>query len=83
MERKNRLGQAHKQKVISVSTVQQDREKQNAVQMQAEVQANRVAIQELTAQVSSLTKSLVKALTPVENTATVQRAPVLPFQNNK
>ncbi len=69
-ERQNRLGQTSKQKAISVSAAQQDRDRQNAVQMQIEVQANRTAIQELTAQVSSLTKSLEKALTPVVNAAT-------------
>lgn len=37
--------------------------------MQAEVQANRTAIQELTVQVSSLTKNLEKVLTPVVNVA--------------
>ena len=61
-ERQNRLGQTHKQKAISVNAAQQDR--QNTVQMQAEVQANRAAIHELTVQVSSLTKSLEKVLTP-------------------
>lgn len=69
-ERQNRLGQALKSKAVSVSTVQMDKKSQNAVQMQAEVQANRTAIQELTAQVSSLTKSLEKALTPMVSSGT-------------
>lgn len=65
-ERQNRLGQTQKQKAVSVSTAQQDHSKQSE-QMQTEVQANRTAILELTAQVSSLTKSLEKALQPVAN----------------
>ncbi|KAL4008811.1 hypothetical protein ACER0C_002663 [Sarotherodon galilaeus] len=69
-ERKTRLGQVCKQKAISINTAQLDSDKQNAIQVQAEVQANRSAIQELTAQVSSLAKSLEKAITPVVNVAT-------------
>lgn len=68
-ERQNRLGQTHKQKAVSVNAAQQDRDRQSAIQMQTEVQANRTAIHELTAQVSALTKSLEKALTPVVSTA--------------
>ena len=68
-ERQNRLGQTHRQKSFSVRAVQQDRDR-DTVQVQTEVQANRAAIQELAAQVSSLTKSLEKALTPVVNAAT-------------
>lgn len=66
-ERQNRLGQTHKQKSISVNAAQQD--SQSTVQMHAEVRANRTAIHELTIQVSSLTKSLEKVLTPVVNVA--------------
>ena len=45
-ERQNRLGQTHKQKSISVNAAQQD--KQNSVQMQAEVKANCTAWAETT-----------------------------------
>lgn len=79
-ERQNRLGHTLKSKTVSVSTVQMDKKGQNTVQMQAEVQANRTAIQELTAQVSSLTKSLEKALTPMVSTVTDNTHTTLPHQ---
>lgn len=56
-ERQNRLGQTHKQKTLGVNVVQSEKEKITG-QIQSEVQANRAAIQELTVQVSSLTKCL-------------------------
>lgn len=81
-ERQNRLGQALKPKAVSVSTVQMDKKNQNAVQMQAEVQANCTAIQELTAQVSSLTKSLEKALTPMVSSGTENIHTPFPHQKH-
>lgn len=77
-ERQNRLGQTHKQKNVSVNVAQSDRDK-NTVQIQSEVQANRAAIQELTVQVSSLTKCLEKALTPVVSAVTEDARPILPL----
>ena len=43
-ERQNHLGQTHKQKAVSVNAAQQDSDRQDACQMQAEVQANHTAI---------------------------------------
>lgn len=77
-ERQIRLGQTHKQKTVSVNAAQHEEDK-NTVKVQTEVQANRAAIQELTAQVSSLTKSLEKALSPVVNTVTENPRPILPL----
>lgn len=65
-ERQSRLGQ--KSKPVNANAAQA--EGKSSVEMKSEVQANRAAIQELTAQVSSLTKSLEKALTPMVNAVT-------------
>lgn len=63
IERQNRLGHANKQRQANINAVQQNSGQQKDDQMQTELQANRTAIHELTAQVSSLTKSLEKAFT--------------------
>lgn len=84
-ERQNRLGQVHKQKAVGVHAVQEDNDRHNSVQMQAEVKANRTAIHELTIQVSSLARSLEKALTPVVSVATENTCTTLshPKQSTK
>ncbi|KAK7907641.1 hypothetical protein WMY93_016253 [Mugilogobius chulae] len=68
-ERQSRLGQSQKPKTVNANATQVEKDK-TSVAMKTEVQANRAAIQELTAQVSSLTKSLEKALTPMVNAVT-------------
>lgn len=77
VERQTRLGQTHKTKTVTVNATQQGGKQKQAqtlaeipasvLQTQAEVLANRMAINELTAQVSALTKSLEKALNPAVN----------------
>lgn len=84
VERQARLGQTHKTKTVTVNATQQ-RERQHAVQppaevqasvlqTQAEVQANRTAIHELTAHVSALAKTIEKALTPTASTPVPSQA---------
>lgn len=76
-ERQSRFGVTHKQKTVHINATQQKKDK-NSVPMQTEVLANRAAIQELTAQVSTLAKSLEKAITPMVNTVTENRHPATP-----
>lgn len=76
-ERQSRLGQSQKPKTVNANVAQVEKDK-SSVKMQTEVQANRAAIQELTAQVSSLTKSLEKALTPMVNAVTENARPTVP-----
>lgn len=73
-ERQIRLGQNQKPKPVNANAAQGEKDK-SSVKVQTEVQANRAAIQELTAQVSSLTKSLEKALTPGVNAVTENTRP--------
>lgn len=84
VERQARLGQPHKTRTITVNATQQS-ENQHAVQppaevqatvlqTQAEVQANRAAIHELTANVSALAKTIEKALTPSSSTPELSQA---------
>lgn len=79
VERQARLGQTHKAKVVTVNATQQG-ERQHAVQppaevqasvlqTQAEVQANRTAIHELTAHVSALARTIEKVFTPITSVA--------------
>lgn len=72
--RQARLGQTNKAKTVTVSVTQQaDRHvvqpsvevQASVLQTQAEVQANRTAIHDLTANVAALAKTIEKALTPV------------------
>lgn len=72
-ERQSRFGQ--RLQTVNANAAQVEKNK-SSVKMQTEVQANRAAIQELTEQVSSLTKSLEKALTPVVNAATQNTRPI-------
>lgn len=76
-ERQSRFGQNKKSKTAHANTAQVDKDK-TSVKMETEVQANRAAIQELMAQVSSLTKSLEKALTPMVNAVTETTRPTVP-----
>lgn len=77
VERQARLGQIHKTKTVTVNATQRG-ERPHAVQSpvgvqasifqtQAEVQAQRTALQELTVHVSALAKTIEKALTSVAN----------------
>lgn len=68
-ERLRRLGAVAKARPVTVSTAQhtnsgQDDQSKSA-HVDSELQANRAAIMELTVQVSSLTKSLAKMVTPI------------------
>lgn len=76
--RQARLGHTHKNKTVTVSATQQG-ERQHAgpppaevqasvLQTKAEVQANRIAIHELTAHVSALAKSIEKVFIPTNST---------------
>lgn len=76
-ERQGRLGQSQKSKPANANAGHVEKD-QNSVKIQTEVQANHAAIQELTAQVSSLTKSLEKALTPMVNVVTEKARPTVP-----
>jgi len=83
-ERQLGLGHTHKSKTVTVNATQQG-ERQHTVQppaevqasvlqTQAEVQANRTAIYELTAHVSALAKSIEKAFTPKASTPELTQA---------
>ncbi|KAK7898434.1 hypothetical protein WMY93_019287 [Mugilogobius chulae] len=73
VERQSRIGQTHRTKVVTVNATHQDEREQavqptsevkaTVLQTQAEVQAQRTAIHELTTHVSALTKTLEKAFT--------------------
>lgn len=92
VERQTRIGPAPKTKVVSVNATHQgEREQTNqpaaevkntVLQTQAEVQAQRTAINELTAHVSALAKTLEKAFTPavkvLEAAPTISANPVQP-----
>lgn len=67
-ERQNRLGPTHRPKLAAVN-VKHDSDHPHATQVTGEVQANRTAIHELTAQVSALARSLEKVMRPGEGGA--------------
>lgn len=75
--RLKRLSTAAKSKPVTVSAAQNDSNEQtNQTKVDSELQANRQAINELTAQVSSLTKHLAQIVKPSESmTAASPKAP--------
>lgn len=76
-ERQSRFGKNLKSKTATVNTAQVEKDK-SSEKMQTEVQANRAAIHEQTAQVSSLTKRLEKVPTPMVNAVAENAQPTLP-----
>jgi len=69
-ERLKRLGTVAKNRPVTVNAAQPDSsDSAKQTQVDTELQANRAAIRELTAQVSSLTKHLAQMVKPTDNAA--------------